>query len=79
MIFIHLRNFSEEPIENVKGKLSFWDYPGIKEVSIECPECGSIEIAVEDYTTAPFPTYLHRCNKCEHVIMESEWNITRQK
>lgn len=66
-----------EPIENVKGKLSFWDYPGIKEVSIECPECGSIEIAVEDYTTAPFPTYLHRCNKCEHVIMESEWNITR--
>lgn len=69
----------EEPIENVKGKLSFWDYPGIKEVSIECPECGSIEIAVEDYTTAPFPTYLHRCNKCEHVIMESEWNITRQK
>ena len=58
-------------------KQAFWDYPGIKEVSIECPECGSIEIAVEDYTTAPFPTYLHRCNKCEHVIMESEWNITR--
>ncbi len=63
-----------KPIENVKGKLSFWDYPGINEVKIECPECGSIEIAVEDYTTAPFPTYLHRCNKCEHVIMESEWN-----
>jgi uncharacterized Zn finger protein len=57
----------------VKGKLSFWDYPSIKEVKIECPECGSIEIAVEDYTTAPFPTYLHRCNKCEHVIIESEW------
>lgn len=64
-----------KPIENVKGKLSFWDYPGIKEVKIECPECGSIEIAVEDYTTAPFPTYLHRCNKCEYVIMESEWNV----
>lgn len=63
----------ENPIENVKGKLSFWDYPGIKEVKIECPECGSIEIAVEDYTTTPFPTYLHRCNKCEHVIIESEW------
>lgn len=66
-----------EPIENVKGKLSFWDYPGIKEVKIECPECGSIEIAVEDYTTAPFPTYLHRCNKCEYVIMESEWNVIK--
>ncbi|WP_300701290.1 ASCH domain-containing protein [Bacteroides sp.] len=58
-----------------KGKLSFWDYPGIKEVKIECPECGSIEIAVEDYTTAPFPTFLHSCNKCGHVIMESEWAI----
>ena len=67
----------ENPIENVKGKLSFWDYSGIKEVKIECPECGSIEIPVEDYTTAPFPTYLHRCNKCEHVIMESEWNVIK--
>ena len=63
-----------EPIENVKGKLSFWDYPGIKEVKIECPECGSHEIAIEDYTTAPFPTYLHMCNKCGYVIMESEWD-----
>ena len=49
----------------------------IKEVKIECPECGSIEIAVEDYTTAPFPTYLHRCNKCDYVIMESEWNVIK--
>lgn len=40
---------------------------------IEKFQGGSIEIAVEDYTTAPFPTYLHRCNKCEHVIIESEW------
>lgn len=53
----------EKPIENVKGKLSFWDYPGINEVKIECPECGSIEIAVEDHTTEPFPTFLHSCNK----------------
>ena len=64
----------EKPIENVKGKLSFWDYPGIEEVKIECPECGSIEIAVEDHTTEPFSTYLHSCNKCGHIIMESEWN-----
>jgi hypothetical protein len=64
-----------KPIENVKGKLSFWDYPGINEVKIECPECGSIEIAIEDYTTAPFPTFLHSCNKCRYVIMESEWNV----
>lgn len=64
-----------KPIENVKGKLSFWEYPGINEVKIECPECGSIEIAIEDYTTAPFPTFLHSCNKCGYVIMESEWNV----
>jgi hypothetical protein len=66
-----------KPIENVKGKLSFWEYPGINEVKIECPECGSIEIAIEDYTTAPFPTFLHSCNKCGYVIMESEWDISK--
>lgn len=63
----------ENPIENVKGKLSFWNYPGINEVKIECPECGSIELAVEDYTTVPWHTYIHSCNKCGYVIMESEW------
>lgn len=67
----------EKPIP-AKGKLSFWDYPGIKEVKIECPECGSIEIAIEDYTTAPFPTFLHSCNKCGHVIMESEWDVVKE-
>ncbi len=36
----------------MKGKLSFWDYPGIKEVKIECPECGSIEIAVYNWVLA---------------------------
>ncbi len=64
----------DKPIENVKGKLSFWDFTGINEVQIKCPECGSIELAIEDYTTAPFSTYLHTC-KCGHVIMESEWLV----
>lgn len=63
----------EKPIENVKGKLSFWDYPGINEVKIECPYCGSIELAIEDYTTVPWPTYLHKCRNCGEYIMESEW------
>lgn len=63
-----------EPIP-AKGKLSFWDFDGLKEVTIECPECGSHEIAIEDYTTAPYPTYLHSCNKCGYVIMESEWEV----
>ena len=65
----------ENSLDNIKGKLLFWDYPGIREVVIECPECGSHKFAVEDCTTVPFPTYLHRCNKCGYVIMESEWNI----
>lgn len=68
----------DEPIP-AKGKISFWDYPGIKEVTIECPECGSTEIAVEDYTTYPFATFIHCCNKCEHVITESEWERIKSK
>lgn len=39
---------------------------------IVCPECGQIQYAkVED--TIPFPTYIHECEKCEYIIMESEW------
>ena len=39
---------------------------------IICPECGLIQYAkVED--TIPFPTYIHKCEKCEYIIMESEW------
>ena len=64
------------PIRNVNGKLSFWEYPDINEVKVECPKCGSIEIVVEDYSTVPFPTFVHRCNKCKYAIMESEWNRT---
>lgn len=68
----------EKPIENVKGKLSFWDYPGIEEVKIECPYCGSIELAMENHTTKPFSTYLHSCKNCGHVIMESEWERVKE-
>lgn len=69
----------EKPIENVKGKLSFWDYPDINEVKIECPYCGSIELAVEDYTTVPWPTYLHKCRNCGEYIMESEWQRVQEE
>lgn len=68
----------ENPIKNVKGKLSFWDYPDINEVKIECPYCGSIELAVEDYTTVPWPTYLHKCRNCGEYIMESEWQRVQE-
>ena len=68
----------ENPIENVKGKLSFWDYDGIEEVTIECPECGFIQPAVVNCNTAPFNTYIHDCNHCGYLIQESEWNEVKE-
>ncbi len=42
-------------------------------VIIECPECkcvqgASIELAI------PFDIYIHECEKCGFIIMESDWN-----
>lgn len=68
----------ENPIENVKGKLSFWDYDGIEEVTIECPECGFIQPAVVNCNTAPFNTYIHDCKHCGYLIQESEWNEVKE-
>ena len=68
----------ENPIVNVKGKLSFWDYDGIEEVTIECPECGFIQPAVVNCNTAPFNTYIHDCNHCGYLIQESEWNEVKE-
>ena len=43
-----------------------------KTEKIICPECGQIQYAkVED--TIPFPTYIHECEDCKYIIMESEW------
>lgn len=61
-----------------KGKLSFWNFEGVKEVKIKCPECGSIELAAENYTTVPFPVFLHECQKCGFVIMESDWDRIKE-
>ena len=69
----------ENPIENVKGKLSFWDYDGIEEVTIECPECGFIQPAVVNCNTAPFNTYIHDCKHCGYLIQESEWNEVKEE
>lgn len=45
----------------------------LKQVTIKCPKCRSLEQAVEDNTTIPFSTYIHTCKGCGYVIMESEW------
>lgn len=43
-----------------------------KTVRIICPECGQIQYAKVEHTI-PFSTYIHKCEKCEYIIMESEW------
>ncbi|WP_372776490.1 hypothetical protein [Mangrovibacterium sp.] len=40
---------------------------------IKCPNCGSIELATVDHSTAPFSTWMHFCNQCEYAIQESDW------
>lgn len=39
---------------------------------IECPECGTRQIATILHTS-PFWTWLHHCISCNHTITESEW------
>lgn len=55
-----------------KGKLSLWEFEGLKEVKIKCPQCGSIETALENHLTEPFSTYVRTCCKCGGIIMETE-------
>jgi C4-type Zn-finger protein len=43
---------------------------------IQCPECNAIQEAkVEKGNEYPyFNAYIHTCNTCGYVIMESEWD-----
>lgn len=40
--------------------------------TILCPECGSKELATVRHKR-PWWVYLHECQNCDYVIMESEW------
>jgi predicted nucleic acid-binding Zn ribbon protein len=40
---------------------------------IECPGCKTAQWADVEHTE-PFYTYVHECENCRIVIMESEWN-----
>lgn len=44
---------------------------------IICPECGSNLIA-KVFHTLPFYIYVHECEKCSYVIMESEWETVSE-
>ena len=46
----------------------------VRDVLIRCPQCGWRQLAQAYwYEGDPFPTYSHTCSKCEHEIIESEW------
>jgi len=41
--------------------------------TIRCPDCNKKQSAKVKHTL-PFYTFIHTCEKCGYVIMESEWN-----
>lgn len=44
------------------------------EERIKCPECNHVQTAiVESVPGFPFAAYIHNCEKCEFIIMESDW------
>lgn len=41
--------------------------------NIICPECDSTQEETVEHTF-PFYSYVHKCARCNYIIMESEWN-----
>lgn len=60
----------DKPILNVKGKLSFWDYPA---EMIICPKCGKICL---NNTDDGF-RFTHECEHCGFWITESDYEILK--
>ncbi len=40
---------------------------------IECPECNTAQWATVEHNI-PWNTFIHECENCKYIIMESEWN-----
>lgn len=45
-------------------------------VMIKCPACDTVQAAIVEHTI-PFGTYIHHCEKCKYIIMESEWDTVK--
>lgn len=43
---------------------------------IKCPACDTVQAAIVEHTV-PFGTFIHNCEnqKCQYIIMESEWQV----
>jgi hypothetical protein len=68
-----LKSFGFELLSSIEKKLAAPAKEGITHVMIECPECETIQAAIIEHTV-PFGTYIHHCENCKYIIMESEWN-----
>jgi hypothetical protein len=42
--------------------------------AIICPQCSKIQEAEVEHTV-PFWSYVHECESCLYMIMESEWEV----
>ena len=47
-----------------------------KIVTIICPACNQLQKA--KINNIPFATYIHKCKKCDYIIMESEWQTVKK-
>lgn len=50
------------------------DEPIGRSENIVCPSCGAIELATVQ-ESAIWDTYFHCCSRCDHLILESEWEV----
>lgn len=41
---------------------------------IRCPKCDSVQKATINQSI-PWWVYIHHCNYCKYIIMESEWDV----
>ncbi len=41
---------------------------------VKCPNCGSLQVA-EVVESLPWYAYIHECDQCHYMIMESEWEV----
>lgn len=50
-----------------------------RNATIRCPNCDTVQSAVVvKYDQGIWPTYVHDCTKCGHVILESEWDEIKE-
>ena len=64
-----------------KWRLEEQEAPTMQDLGVEshyekvkCPNCGSLQVA-EVVESLPWYAYIHECDQCHYMIMESEWEV----